>query len=291
MRKLLRWLGYGLLIILVLVLLFAAWVWIASAREIGRTHQPRPESIGQASPTQLADGRRLAQVLGCFSCHGEGLRGNKMFDAPGVATVWAPNLTEIAARATDQQLAQAIRQGLGIDGKALWIMPSPMYSRLTDEELAVVIAAIRAQPRGGEATPAVSIGPLGRFGVATGRFRSAPALMEEFRTRQPFDLGPEHARGRHIAATNCSECHGADLSGGRAGPDTPAPGLSIAGAYDLDQFRTLMRTGRAPHGRDLGLMAEVARNDFSHLTDAEIGRLHAYLAARAQRVQDPSPQP
>ena len=288
MRKLLRTLGYGLLFLFVLAMLFAGWVWFASAREIGRSYEPRPESIGRPDAVQLANGRRHAQVLGCFTCHGEGLRGHLMFETPGVATVWAPNLTEVAARATDQQLAQAIRQGIGIDGRPLWIMPSPMYSRLTDEELAALIVTIRAEPRTGSATPPVSLGPLGRFGVAMGRFRSAPALMDEFRTRQPWDPGPDHARGRHLAATNCAECHGADLSGGQAGPNHPAPGLSIAGAYDLDQFRTLMRTGRAPHGRNLGLMAEVAQKDFSHLTDEEIARLHAYLAARAQRVEDPS---
>ena len=63
--------------------------------------------------------------------------------------------------------------------------------------------------------------------------------------------------------------------------------LSIAGAYDLDQFRTLLRTGRPPSGRDLGLMARVARQDFSHLNDAEIAQLYQYLRARAERVQDP----
>jgi hypothetical protein len=31
-------------------------------------------------------------------------------------------------------------------------------------------------------------------------------------------------------------------------------------------------------------MSEVARNDFSHLADAEIDALHAYLVARAKRL-------
>ena len=44
----------------------------------------------------------------------------------------------------------------------------------------------------------------------------------------------------------------------------PPPDLAIAGAYDLAQFRTLMRTGRPPDGRDLGLMKEVAERDFAN---------------------------
>lgn len=283
MRRVLRWVGYILLAILVLALLLAAWVWFASSRELGRRYTARPETLVQPAGAQLADGARQARVLGCFSCHGEGLRGRLMFDAWVFAEVWAPNLTEVAARSTDQQLAAAIRQGIGSDGRALWVMPSPQYSRLTDGEVASLIAVIRAQPRGGETTPPLSFGPLGRFGIARGGFRPAPVLVEEFRVREPYDTGPEQAAGRHIAAVNCAECHGADLGGGIAGPGIETPGLSIASAYDLDQFRTLMRTGRAPHGRDLGLMREVAENDFSHLTDAEIAQLHGYLRARAER--------
>ena len=45
-----------------------------------------------------------------------------------------------------------------------------------------------------------------------------------------------------------------------------------------------MRTGRPPTGRDLGLMTAVAKDDFSHLTDAEIDALHAYLVERAKRL-------
>ncbi len=284
MRKLLRWLRYAVAVIVGLMLVGVAWIWFASSREMNRAHAGTPERFARAHPSQLADATRQARVLGCFSCHGEGLRGKLMFEESGVATVWAPNLTDLAARASDEQLARAIRQGIGADGRALWIMPSPQYSRLTDAEVAGLVAVIRAQPRAGQATPPVWLGPLGRFGIAAGRFRSAPVLIDEFRVRQPYDFGAAHAAGRHLASVACAECHGADLAGGRAGPGIETPGLVIAGAYDLAQFRTLMRTGRAPHGRDLGLMREVAEGDFSHLTDAEIEALHNYLRARAERV-------
>ena len=289
MRKVLRWLGYGLAGIVGLALIGAAWIWFASSREMNRAYAATPERLAPPSAAQLADAPRQARVLGCLSCHGDGLRGNEMFDEPGVATVWAPNLTEVAARASDQQLAQGIRQGIGADGRGLWIMPSGLFSRLSDSEVAALIAYIRALPRAGPATPPTSLGPLGRFGIARGAFRPAPATIEEFRVRQPFDVGAEHAVGRRIAAVTCGECHGPDLSGGSPGPEAIAPGLSVAGAYDPQQFRTLLRTGRPPSGRDLGLMASVARRDFSHFTDEEIGQLYAYLKARSQRFQDPPP--
>ena len=285
MRKPFRWLGYGLALILGLALLGAGWVWFASWREMDRAYAATSERLVRPTAAQLADAPRQARLLGCVSCHGEGLAGHLMFEEPGVATVWAPNLTEVAAQASDQQLARAIRQGIGADGRPLWIMPSPMYSRLSDAEVAALVAYIRALPRRGAATPSVSLGPLGRFGVAMGEFRPAPARIEEFRMREPYDVGAEHAAGRRLASIACAECHGPDLTGGNAGPETVAPNLTIAGAYDPAQFRTLMRTGRAPHGRDLGLMGRVARADFAHLRDEEIDALYAYLRARAERVE------
>ena len=60
------------------------------------------------------------------------------------------------------------------------------------------------------------------------------------------------------------------------------PNLDIVGAYDLAQFRTLMKTGVPPSRRNLGMMSAVARRDFSHFTDDEIEALHGYLVARAR---------
>ena len=63
-----------------------------------------------------------------------------------------------------------------------------------------------------------------------------------------------------------------------------APNRSIGGAYDYDQFRTLLRTGKTPGNKKLRLMKEVAEKDFVHLKDAEIKALHDYLRARAEKL-------
>lgn len=285
MRKVLRWLGYLLGAVVILALLFAAWVWFASGRVLGRTHQAAPERLGQPSAAQLADAGRQARILGCSNCHGSRLEGRMMFDAGPFARVWAPNLTELAARTTDQQLAAAIRQGIGHDGRALFVMPSPMYSRLSGEEVAALIAHIRGAPRVGGRVSGIEWGPIGRFALAKGDIEFATDRIGDFRARLPLDTGPATAAGRRLAATICSECHGPGLSGGQPTPDVSAPDLSIAGAYDLAQFTRLIRTGRPPDGRDLGLMREVSELDLSRLTDSEIAQLHAYLRARAQRAE------
>ena len=285
MRKLLRWLGYILAALVVLALLFAAWLWFASARVLGRVHEAAPERLAAPSAAQLADGPRQLRVLGCANCHGARLQGGLMFDGGPFAKVWAPNLTLLAPTVNDQQLAAAIRQGIGHDGRALFIMPSDVFSRQSDQEVAALIAAIRAAPRAGGPVPPIHWGPIGRFALATGGLKSTMATVADYRARQPLDTGPGEAAGRRLAATSCAACHGPDLTGGAADPSSPAPpDLAIAGAYDPGQFRTLMRTGVPPGGRDLGLMKEVAERDFANYTDEEVARLYAYLRARAERV-------
>ena len=284
MAKLLRWTGTVLGVLILLLALAAAYVWIASTRQLGSTIEAKPEKLVVPTAAELADGPRQLKILGCVSCHGEGLRGRMMFEEPKVAQVYAPNLTLVAAQATDQQLAQAIRQGIGHDGHPLMVMPSAQYSRLTDGEVAALISAIRVQPRGGRQTPPIKLGPLGRIGLATGKFQTQPEKVSAYAQSLPADLGPRFARGRHLAVTACSECHGAALNGGEPQPDLKAPGLSMVGAYDLPAFARLLRTGVPSSGKKLTLMEEVAKADFSHLTDKEIAVLHAYLVERAQRA-------
>jgi mono/diheme cytochrome c family protein len=284
MGKVLRWLGVGLGGLVALLLVAALIVFAWSEMILRRDYAAAPETLPALSAAERAEAPRLARVLGCLSCHGEGLRGNLMFDAPGVAKVYAPNLTEVAAGASDQQLAAGIRQGIGHDGRGLYIMPSAMFSRLTDSETASLVAWIRTLPRAAGQTKGLSAGPIGRLLLVLGKFRPVPDIVAEYRREVPIDLGPEHQAARHLAATACSECHGPALMGGSAGPDEKAPDLRVATGYDPEQFRILLRTGRPPGGRDLGLMTTVGKNDFRHLTDAEIDGLYAYLQARAKRL-------
>ncbi|HEX6217903.1 MAG TPA: c-type cytochrome, partial [Sphingomicrobium sp.] len=230
------------------------------------------------------DGPRQLRVLGCFSCHGDKLQGKPFLDDPKIALLNASNLTHVAATASDQQLAQGIRQGIGHDGRSLLVMPSEHYQFLTDQEVTALIAAIRKLPRTGTALPPVKPGPIGRFALATGRFPVAPVRAETYRASRIADLGPQYALGRHIVEVNCSGCHGPNLKGHELEPGVFSTDLTIVGGYDLNQFRTLMRTGEAPSGKDLGLMASVSKNDFSHLRDDEVAAIHAYLVERARRA-------
>lgn len=285
MKLALRWLTYLLAGLLLLALLAAAWVWFASSQVLTDQPSARPEILPRLASIDLANVERRTRTLGCMSCHGEGLTGRPFIDAPMVARLHAPNLTRVAERASDQQLARAIRQGIGVNGEPLFIMPSEAYQFLTNQETAALIGYIRSLPRRGAASPARSVGPIGRVGIATGNVETIPQLAAAYRKRPAADVGPRFARGRHIAMTTCSGCHNSDLSGRIVSPEINAPSLDIAGAYDLAAFTRLLREGVAPPGRPIKEMKRVARDDSRFYTDAEIAALHAYLVERATRAQ------
>lgn len=293
-----RRLVLALVIVAGLALLSLAGVYGLSEYALRRSWPVAAETVRVGGAEVVAEGRRLAKLYGCTSCHGADYRGLEYNDDPGLARRWAPNLTLAASRWSDVQLAQAVRQGVHPgDGRALWGMPSPTFRTVTDAELAAVFADLRSRPVGGAKTPADSPALRGRLAILRGLFfgpdtanadprrkgvqQAAPALVETARRHPPLDLGPGLARGRHIAMTVCGECHGSDLAGDVV---EGGPSLEVVGAYDLAAFTTLIRTGVPPGGRDLGLMSQTAREDLKVFTDEEIGALHAYLTARAERL-------
>ena len=284
MAKALRWAGYVLAGILLIILVAAAAVWGISASKLNARPPAKTEKLVPAEQASLEQGQYLLVARACAECHGENVGGAKFLDVPNVATLYAPNLPLLAKTATDQQLAQSIRQGIGHDGRPLLVMPSESYSAFTDAETAALIKAIRALPARGSQTPAARIGPLGRVAIVAGKLNPAPVLVDKYADAQPVVLGPQFAAGRHIAMTVCSGCHGSTLAGSEPEPGTKAPDLDIAGAYDAPAFARLMRTGLPPSGRELKMMTGVSRKAFSHMTDDEIAQLHAYLQERAKRA-------
>lgn len=121
---------------------------------------------------------------------------------------------------------------------------------------------------------------LARVMLAAGIFKPAAAEVRETDTASGFfpAFGQTNSEGAYLARTACTECHGAKLEGGGGSPD-----LRIAAGYNLDDFKRLMRTGKALGNRELKLMSSVARDRFTHFTDDEIRALHSYLVARAAR--------
>jgi mono/diheme cytochrome c family protein len=156
-------------------------------------------------------------------------------------------------------------------------MPSRAFAGLTDEDLGRIIAFLKSLPERPGPGPVISLGPLGRIGIATGQYKTEVQLIAE--TVPPPEVsGEEPAFGRYLARTICAHCHGTDLRGDSS-PDGTSPTLRVVAAYSAEAFTQLLRTGVALGGRQLKEMGAVAREETSQLNDAEIAALYSYLHA------------
>lgn len=278
MKRVLKLAGVALASVLAFVVATILGAFVASEAMI-RWPQKAPSSavVAARDPGAVARGRRVAVLNGCHDCHGAQLEGRMFDDMPGLVRAYAPNLSLIAAAHTDAELDVAIRRGVGVDHRPLWIMPSSAFARLTDAEAADLLAYLRTFEPTGTPQPRIQIRPKARLGVLLGKFEPEPKLIAKTVGVAPPDLGPKFAVGRDLARA-CVECHGADLKGNDF---LKAPDLSIAAAYDGEDFARLMKTGLGAGGRELGLMTAAGRDRFRILTADEVSALHDYLKARA----------
>ena len=154
------------LLILILLLAVAITLTIGWRPFLGSRTRPLTNRSFQSTPERLARGRYLAgAVTGCIFCHSphdwqapgapvieSKLAAGDIFPAEGLpGIVIAPNLTPDpetgAGNWSDDQLARAIREGIGHDGRALFpLMPYENFRFLPDEDLASIVVYLRSLP-------------------------------------------------------------------------------------------------------------------------------------------------
>jgi hypothetical protein len=93
----------------------------------------------------------------------------------------------------------------------------------------------------------------------------------------PVTLQAANPSGEHLAYTvGCINCHHQTDK-----HIINAPPLVIVKAYSISEFRRLMQTGITKAGRDMAsqgsVMGFVAKEQFSHLTDAEVAALYDFF--------------
>lgn len=155
---------------------------------------PPPVQFQSVAADATSHGRRLALVLGCIGCHGDDLTGED-WSEPGFGRLWTANLTRSVPRYSDAQLADVIRGGRRPD-RALWEMPSHLFTQLTAADMAALIAFLRSRPPTGAERPAPSFEAEAREEIAAGTFTSSRAQVIEAGARWPPDAGADHALGR-----------------------------------------------------------------------------------------------
>jgi cytochrome c553 len=92
-------------------------------------------------------GQYLARNAGCPSCHGPGLSGGKIPQAPPDALP-AANITPAGiGNWSDADFIKALRTGTRPDGRVLnTFMPWPFYAQMTDDELRAIFRYLQAAP-------------------------------------------------------------------------------------------------------------------------------------------------
>jgi cytochrome c553 len=290
--RLLRILRIAVISFVALVLVVMAGLYALTELRFRRRHTitPHPITLPRDS-VSMAEGERLAAIRGCTGCHGKSGEGDVLIDELMIGRIVSANLTIAMRDYSDEQLEAIIRQGIRPDGTSVVAMPSEMFSILTDEDLAKIIAYLRSLPPKEGNQRARRLGPMARLAFLLGEFstaaegvRAARALSSNF-PAAPDSIG----RGAYLARTVCSECHGIDLRGHRGNLGGTIPDLVIAVAYSREDFNRLMRTGKALGNRELRKsMSQVARGRFSRFSEAEIDDLYSYLVARAQAASQMS---
>lgn len=300
MKKFLKWLGIVLGVVVVLAASVAAFFYLKSGSRMTRSYDVAvaPLLISDDSAT-VARGAHLAQAVAlCEGCHGEGLKGKLLFEAPSIATVYASNLTSgaggVGSVYTDVDYIRAIRHGVNRDGKAIMVMHSDAYNLMSPSDVAAIVSYIRTLPAADNELPARKVYPFGRLLMGMGAFDTenmplfpAEAIDHAAPAADAPPPGETAAYGEYLSTVAlCALCHGRDLSGGPPFEEgaPAAPNIAVyarPGAWTVDEFISTLRTGVTAYGRDLNpefMPWEVYRS----MTDEEIRAIWVYLESLAE---------
>ncbi|HKR64021.1 MAG TPA: c-type cytochrome [Thermoanaerobaculia bacterium] len=303
----------------IVLLVIVALAAIGVSYLVLRKPAQRPASADriQATPERVARGEYLVKhVSACFDCHSERTMAYGMPMVPGRegvgGFVWdakigfpgtlaaaniTPDLDTGLGKWSDGEIIRAIREGVNRDGNALFpIMPYGHYRRMSDDDVASVVAYLRSmKPQRYERPKKALQAPLN--------------IIEKF-IPKPLE-GPVTAPSRantvvygeylsQIAA--CHECHTPKDDKGNA-----IPGKDLAGGFEMHtpQFRVISANitphpstwmGHATKEEFIGRFrsfasfnasnapqAQKGRNTlmpwltYSGMTDEDLGALYDYL--------------
>jgi mono/diheme cytochrome c family protein len=307
MFKVLKWIG----VVLAVLVAVGVPAVVGIRPFIGPKARPLTNRRFDPSPARLDRGKYLVRSAEapCVLCHSPfDTTGGGMAAIPGREVTgrnWAPdgipfvtaqNLTPdpetgIGNR-SDDDLARAIREGIGHDGRALFpIMPYASFRAMTDEDLASVIVYLRSLAPVRNPLPASAVPfPLNRL------INGLPAPVD---TPVTADLSTPEKRGAHIVEiATCTDCHtsrddqgnqpaGFAFAGGTAMPYTGrktvytanlTPAVNGIPYYTEDLFIEVMRTGKVK-GRQLDAMMPTFY--YRNMTDQDLKDVFAYLKTLA----------
>jgi mono/diheme cytochrome c family protein len=239
-------------------------------------------------------GRYLYASRGCADCHGADGAGRIVVDDGKGMRIRAPNIASGAATVasyTPVDWVRTLRHGVKPDGRPIMIMPSEDWNRLTDADVAALVAYTRQLPAVQGAGAEISLPMPLKALYAVGLIRdSAEKIDHSLPPALPVAEGvtPEH--GAYVANA-CIGCHGAQLTGGKipgSPPDwppaarlRPGEGNAMAKYPTPESFAAMMKTGKRPDGSAVSPVMPFAA--LGAMSDVDVRALYLHLRGLPER--------
>jgi len=297
-----------ILLVTLLVVLFAVGVTatIGWRPFIGPKARPLTSRLFERTPQRLERGRYLfLGIAGCAFCHsphdanqtgnpivaGQEGTGRDMGAEGFPGRVVAPNLTPDPQTGlgswSDDAIARAIREGVRMDGRALFpIMQYQNFRHMSDEDVASIVVFMRSLPAVHHGLPRTEIVFPVKYLI-----RSVPQPITA-----PVD-GPDPndviQRGKYLVTIgSCNACHTPQLRGQKiagleygGGFTLKENGMSATAAnispdatgisyYDETLFKQALRSG---HVGARSLSPIMPYEVYSKLTDDDLKAMFAYV--------------
>jgi len=245
----------------------------------------------------VARGRYLFESRGCADCHGHSGGGRRFIDdAKTGMHVAGPNISpgpgNVVAAYRAEDWERTIRHGVKPGGRPLMVMPADDFNRLTDDDLAALVAYVRHLPpvAGGPATLDLPVPVRALYGA--GLIPDAAEKIDHaLPPSQPVAEGVSVEHGRYVSMA-CQGCHGATLSGGRipGGPPdwpaaanlTPGEGSVLPRYGDVAAFKAMLRSGRRPDGSAVSSVMPIEA--LSKMNDTDVEAVYLYLHSVAPKA-------
>lgn len=260
-----------------------------------------PASANEAEAALIARGQALARAGDCMACHsapGKPAYSGGLPINSGHGIIYSTNITPDKRHGignySESQFAAAMRHGKRADGANLYpAMPYPSYAKVTDEDLhALYVFFMRGVSPVAAASPktAMSFPFNQRWGMGLWNFFFAST--DPFQPQSGWNA--QVTRGAYLVEGlgHCGSCHtprgfamnekadrsdqaaflsGGDLNGWAVPPLRALPRWTEQDVVDY------LQTGRNRVASVAGEMTEVVTHSTSHLADADLKAIAAYL--------------
>ena len=152
-------------------------------------------------------------------------------------------------------VARALRRGVRRDGRSLIVMPSEIFTYVSEQDLAAIVAYVGQVPPVDREVPRTHFGPVGRALLALGKLNILVAgktphvtAPDSVSPNSTLEYGRYSRRHRRLSWLSRRGAFGRSCSGGTVRASSETSNLTTAGIGDWTEtdFARAMRQGRMP---------------------------------------------